>query len=41
MRVVIVEDVILTREGIARMLTDAGLGMIGRSATPPRSGQTP
>jgi DNA-binding NarL/FixJ family response regulator len=30
MRVVIAEDVMLTREGIARLLTDAGVDVVGR-----------
>ena len=30
MRVVIAEDVMLTREGIARLLTDAGIDVVGQ-----------
>ena len=34
MRVVIAEDEALLREGLARLLTDAGIDVVGRSGTP-------
>ena len=34
MRVVIAEDEVLLREGLARLLTDAGVEVLARSGTP-------
>ena len=39
MRVVIAEDVMLTREGIARLLTDAGIDVVGQVGDAAASGR--